>query len=140
MSVNNVDIDTAMSEFILPTALDDDRTPYGHAVKEKYFLLDKAYCNLNHGSYGTVPRPVLSRQQQYYLEQESRPDAWFRQNYFQYIKDARAVMAELAGTAIENLVSISQSLYGMRFHSFIIVVLTSLNSFLRCWWRMLPVL
>ena len=86
-----------------------DGTPFGHALKEKYFMLDKEYCNLNHGSYGTVPIPVFERQQKYYMEQESRPDAWFRENYFSYVKEARSTLAELVGTHVNNLVLVENA-------------------------------
>lgn len=96
-------------EFSLPSANDADCTSYGHALKDKYFLLEKEYCNLNHGSYGTVPRPVLERQQQFHLEQEARPDAWFRENYFKHIERARAALAEVVGSSVQNLVLVENA-------------------------------
>jgi hypothetical protein len=65
-----------------------DGTCYGHDLKEKYFLLDSNYTNLNHGhyslipftlfelslgSFGTIPKPVAQRQFQYVAEVKSRP-------------------------------------------------------------------
>ena len=50
---------------------------YGHGMLGE-FLLDPAYINLNHGSFGTVARSVLEAQQGYVLQQEARPDPWFR--------------------------------------------------------------
>ena len=35
---------------------DVDGTSYGHELKKKYFLLGQSLSNLNHGSFGTVPK------------------------------------------------------------------------------------
>jgi len=35
---------------------DVDGTSYGHELKKKYFLLGQNLSNLNHGSFGTVPK------------------------------------------------------------------------------------
>ena len=63
------------------------------AFRQKWFLLDPTYRSFNHGSYGTVPRPVAAVQQSYYLECEAAPDKWLRTNYFPKIEDARKAIA-----------------------------------------------
>ena len=40
--------------------------------------LDRSYCNLNHGSFGTCPTAILKRKQQLLLQAEARPDLWYR--------------------------------------------------------------
>lgn len=42
---------------------------FGHDLKESYFLLADEFCNLNHGSFGTIPKLVADRQYQLLLEQ-----------------------------------------------------------------------
>ncbi|MFJ4437883.1 aminotransferase class V-fold PLP-dependent enzyme [Streptomyces sp. NPDC088923] len=42
------------------------------------FALDPEVRHLNHGSFGTVPRPVLGRLAALRAEMESNPDAWWR--------------------------------------------------------------
>ena len=46
-----------------------DGTCYGHDLKRKHFLLDEGFINLNHGSFGTVPKVVGERQHELFLEQ-----------------------------------------------------------------------
>lgn len=83
---------------------DIDGTPYGNALKSKYFNLDANYCNLNHGSFGTVAKPVLDAQYKLMLDQELRPDRWFRETYFKHIIDAREKIAGLVNANVEDIV------------------------------------
>jgi hypothetical protein len=46
-----------------------DGTCYGHDIKRKHFLLDEGFINLNHGSFGAVPKVVGERQHELFLEQ-----------------------------------------------------------------------
>ena len=43
-----------------------------------HFYLEEGYVNLNHGSFGTVPKPVMEHQIKLLAKQEAKPDAWFR--------------------------------------------------------------
>jgi len=61
------------------------------------FLLDPAYINLNHGSFGTVARSVLEAQQGYVLQQEARPDPWFRDTYLTLLAQTRDLLAQECG-------------------------------------------
>jgi selenocysteine lyase/cysteine desulfurase len=90
-----------------------DGTCYGHQLKSEYFLLASDYCNLNHGSYGTIPKPVVQRQQQYVEEQESRPDAWFRENYFTYIDTARSMIADYVKAMVADIVLVENASSGV---------------------------
>ena len=42
------------------------------------FILDPTYHNFNHGSFGTTAKYVLAAQQGYVVQQEAKPDVWFR--------------------------------------------------------------
>ena len=89
----------SMTELVETAVTTSDNTPYGRALKEKYvcetryrsinrsiflfdrkkcmihnnryFLLAPGYFNLNHGSFGTVPKPVAESQYAKFLEQVS---------------------------------------------------------------------
>ena len=50
---------------------------YGHCLRH-HFYLEEGYVNLNHGSFGTVPKPVMEHQIKLLAKQEAKPDAWFR--------------------------------------------------------------
>ena len=88
---------------------DLDGTCYGHDLKTKYFYLNESFCNLNHGSFGTVPKPVFNTQCQYFLEQESFPDTWFRQTYYEYIITARESIAQLINADQEDVVLVENA-------------------------------
>ncbi|GMI02790.1 hypothetical protein TrVE_jg10619 [Triparma verrucosa] len=79
-------------------------TTFGHAMLSN-FLLDPSYLNLNHGSFGTAAKPVLEAQHNYVLQQEARPDIWFRETYKTLIASTRQrVSAEVGLPSADNLV------------------------------------
>ncbi|KAI0671630.1 PLP-dependent transferase [Trametes maxima] len=51
--------------------------PFGHALKY-YFALDPDYVNLNHGSYGSLPLPVLFAVTKLGYDIERNPDEFHR--------------------------------------------------------------
>lgn len=63
----------------------------------KNFLIDPDYLNMNHGSFGTVSRQVLVAQQNYILQQEARPDPWFRKTYKDLLAKTRDLVAKECG-------------------------------------------
>ncbi|ASY36350.1 MULTISPECIES: aminotransferase class V-fold PLP-dependent enzyme [unclassified Streptomyces] len=66
------------------------------------FALDPEVRHLNHGSFGTVPRPVLDRLAALRAEMESNPDAWWR-TLTGRIAAARAEVAAFLRTAPDSL-------------------------------------
>ncbi|GMI31829.1 hypothetical protein TrCOL_g7462 [Triparma columacea] len=79
-------------------------TTYGHQQLEN-FLLDPTYLNFNHGSFGAVARPVLDAQHNYVLQQEARPDIWFRETYKTLIVETREKISKECGLVnADNLV------------------------------------
>ena len=56
---------------------DELNTPaqFGHALRDE-FAMAEGYTNLNHGSYGVVPKPVSNAQDSWRAEQEANPDKW----------------------------------------------------------------
>ncbi|GMI40777.1 hypothetical protein TeGR_g7438 [Tetraparma gracilis] len=68
------------------------------------FMLDPGYLNLNHGSFGSTPRPVISAQQSYVEQCEARPDIWYRKEYKTLLAEAREATAKLVGADPDNLV------------------------------------
>jgi selenocysteine lyase/cysteine desulfurase len=51
--------------------------PFGHSLLP-LFSLDPSYININHGSYGSAPKYVHEKLQEYQLKAEFNPDRWFR--------------------------------------------------------------
>ena len=109
VTLTSADINNKINKNTTCEVTATEGTCYGHDLKDKYFLLANGFINLNHGSFGTVPRPVATRQQEYYLEVESYPDTWFRQSYYEYIDKSRQVVADLIQTCVENLVLVENA-------------------------------
>jgi isopenicillin-N epimerase len=82
-------------------------------LKEKHFLLNKGLINLNHGSFGTVPKKVLESHFNFLTEQESCPEVWFRETYFKYINESRKLVANLIKTKTENVVLVENASYAV---------------------------
>src|SRR5690349_10623500 len=74
-----------------------------------HFLLQSDLVNLNHGSFGTVPRLVMDKHYQYLLEQESCPEMWFRETYFGYINKSRLSIANLIKAIVDDVVLIENA-------------------------------
>jgi len=68
-------------------------TRFGHDLLPS-FMLAEGYFNLNHGSFGATPRPVMEAQRRYQEQMEARPDQWFRDDYFMCVNEAREAIAK----------------------------------------------
>jgi len=51
--------------------------PFGHSLLP-LFSLDPSYININHGSYGSAPKYIHNKLQEYQMKAELNPDRWFR--------------------------------------------------------------
>jgi selenocysteine lyase/cysteine desulfurase len=67
---------------------------FGHSMR-RHFRIAESYFNLNHGSFGCVPKVVSEAQVGFIATCESRPDKWFRQTYFKHVKNSRRKIAKL---------------------------------------------
>ncbi len=83
------------------------------AALKEHFLLYKDLINLNHGSFGTVPKTVLESHIKFLTEQESCPENWFRVTYFKYINESRALIADLIKSPLENVVLVENASYAV---------------------------
>ncbi len=81
-------------------------------VRSKFLLYDGLF-NLNHGSFGTVPKSVFERHHQYLLEQESCPEIWFRETYFKYINSSRLALAGLIRADMKDIVLVENASYAV---------------------------
>lgn len=78
--------------------------PFGHKLLQSTFLLQPEIININHGSFGTVPKPVMDAHFRLLMEQESCPEVWFRKTYFEYIDKSRKCIADLIHSDVEDVV------------------------------------
>eukprot|EP01035_Chromulina_nebulosa_P018313 gene18313-23999_t len=86
-----------------------DGIKFGKQLRNKHFLLDPTYNNLNHGSFGTIPRPVLEKQNELVLLQESNPDKWFRETIYTLSENSRVKLAELVNADVNDLVLVENA-------------------------------
>ena len=80
---------------------------YGKQLKPLFYLSD--YTNLNHGSFGAVPKEIVAKQFEYTLEQEKHPDIWFRQGYYEHINRSRNTLADLLNADIDDIVLVENA-------------------------------
>ncbi|KAJ7735967.1 PLP-dependent transferase [Mycena metata] len=91
---------------------DGSPPPFGHAML-KYFAFDPDYVNLNHGSYGSLPLPVLAACNKLTLRVESNPDLFVRVDQTALITKCRAQIAEFVGAEMNEIVLVRNTSHGI---------------------------
>ncbi|KAF8075269.1 pyridoxal phosphate-dependent transferase [Lyophyllum atratum] len=96
-----------------PTELYKQPPPsLGHDVL-KYFAFDPTYLNLNAGSYGATPLPVLAAINKLTLEIEGKPDLFHRLTYQPRLIDVRRRLAQLIGADVDEVVLVPNASMGI---------------------------
>lgn len=90
-----------------------DGVKFGKELREKEFLFDKGFLNLNHGSFGTYPRSVRSTMRAYQDEVEARPDYFIRYKFPVLLDESREAMAKLLNTPASTLVFVPNATTGI---------------------------
>ncbi|KAI9830607.1 MAG: hypothetical protein M1826_004633 [Phylliscum demangeonii] len=88
-------------------------TPFGRAMLEKYFLIDDTYTNLNHGSFGTYPRPVLEQLHHFQRAAERRPDPFTRYAMPGLLQESREALAPLLHVPASEIVLVANATTGV---------------------------
>lgn len=78
-----------------------------------FWLLDPSVIFLNHGSFGSCPRPVLEFQQAIRLRMERQPVQFFVRDLDPLLDEARSALARFLGAAPENLVFVPNATAGV---------------------------
>ena len=86
-----------------------DGTCYGVHLRTKDFYLATNFTNLNHGSFGTVPRQVHAAQEEFFLRQEQHPDDWFRKQHYQTLDTSRDAIAQYVRANAEDIVLVENA-------------------------------
>ncbi|KAJ7069041.1 PLP-dependent transferase [Mycena belliarum] len=91
-----------------------NKTPpkFGHAMLQ-YFAFNPAYTNINHGSYGSSPIPVIEACRALDSEAESNPDRWMRFSYLPRLTDVRQRIATLIGAKTDECVMVPNASHGI---------------------------
>ncbi|EIW57456.1 PLP-dependent transferase [Trametes versicolor FP-101664 SS1] len=86
--------------------------PFGHALKP-YFALDEDYVNLNNGSYGTPPLPVIYAGVNRSYQIERNPDVFHRINYKPLLVQSRHTVAKLIGAELDEVVLVPNATHAL---------------------------
>jgi len=93
-------------------ASSNDGSPFGHNMLQ-YFQFRPGYVNLNHGSFGAVPKPVAAAFQSYFAEMEADPNSWFRGGYQPLMQAARAQVASYVSGNASDIVLVENTSGGI---------------------------
>ncbi|KAG8163687.1 hypothetical protein KVR01_006984 [Diaporthe batatas] len=66
---------------------------FGRAMRNTHFLIEPAYVNLNHGSFGSTVRPVRDAMRAYQDASEQAPDRYIRYEYPRLLDASRHAAA-----------------------------------------------
>ncbi|KAH9850270.1 PLP-dependent transferase [Lenzites betulinus] len=86
--------------------------PFGHPLKA-YFALDENYVNLNNGSYGSPPLPVLYAAAKRGIEIERNPDKFHRMDFKPLLAKARENVAKLIGAQADEVVLVPNATHAL---------------------------
>jgi isopenicillin-N epimerase len=78
-----------------------------------FWLLDPSIAFLNHGSFGSCPRPVFEFQQEVRLRMERQPVQFFVRDLEPLLDEAREALAEFVGAHPHNLVFVPNATAGV---------------------------
>ncbi|KAF8638760.1 hypothetical protein AX17_001976 [Amanita inopinata Kibby_2008] len=85
---------------------------FGHDLL-KHFALDPEYVNLNHGSFGSAPLPVLKACNEVTFESETNPDRFHRLDYQSRLNSVRESLANLIGAKTDEIVLVPNASMGI---------------------------
>ncbi|CAL1716184.1 unnamed protein product [Somion occarium] len=85
---------------------------FGHDLK-KYWAFDENYVNLNNGSYGSCPLPVLKDVQKLQLLAEQNPDKFHRYTYLPLLEESRKLVVDLIGAEHDEIVLVPNATHGI---------------------------
>lgn len=85
---------------------------FGHELL-RYFAFEPGYINLNNGSYGAVPLPVLNVCNKIALQIEANPDRFLRLIYQDLLNESRAQIAQLIGAKTNEVVLVHNASTGL---------------------------
>ncbi|KAL2138999.1 hypothetical protein VTI28DRAFT_5904 [Corynascus sepedonium] len=86
---------------------------FGHGVRDEHFLFDPSFRNLNHGSFGTIPRAIQAKLREYQDFAEARPDPFIRYEYPRLLDESRVAVAELLSVPVDTCVFVPNASVGV---------------------------
>ncbi|KAI5119107.1 hypothetical protein M0805_007855 [Coniferiporia weirii] len=103
-----------MSEIALnPQTLPEGIPPaFGHPML-RLFPFEPSFINLNNGSYGSLPLPVLEACERISREIEANPDRYMRITYKPLLVTVRSRVAQLIGAETDECVIVPNATHGV---------------------------
>ncbi|KAL4248066.1 Pyridoxal phosphate-dependent transferase [Abortiporus biennis] len=86
---------------------------FGHPIGKYWAFNDDGYINLNHGSYGSLPLPVLDEVERLGLLAEKNPDRFHRITYLPLLDEARSLIAGLVGAQTDEITLVPNATHGI---------------------------
>ena len=86
---------------------------FGAEIRSSLFLLDEEVAFTNHGSFGTIPRPVYDARAELLRCMERHPDAWFRRDLRPLYFAACEAVAEFIGASKQEVVFVDNATTGV---------------------------
>ena len=84
----------------------------GRAMRSQFFFPPE-YTPLNHGSFGTYPKPVKEALNHYQILAENRPDTFIRSTYPALLNESRSQVAALLRVPVEEVVLVQNVTIGI---------------------------
>ena len=83
------------------------------ALPRSQYLLDPRITFLNHGAFGSCPRPVFEAYQAWQLRIERQPEEYLWRNRDKYLDPVRQTLADYLGTVPANLAFVPNATTGI---------------------------
>lgn len=91
------------------TLTPNNNSPFGSDFGKRFFGFGNTIVNLNHGSFGAVPKQILDARVRHMKEIANFPDAFFKFNVFPKVEHSRKLMADFLDADVENLVLVTNA-------------------------------
>lgn len=106
------ELDTKLGEASLNDSITYQATPFGKEMA-KHFYFEPEWRNLNHGSFGTVPRAIREKQRKYQDDSEARPDDFIRYTYPRLLDESREALGKLLNVPTDTVVFVPNATTGV---------------------------
>ncbi|WVQ77138.1 hypothetical protein IAR50_006821 [Cryptococcus sp. DSM 104548] len=85
---------------------------FGHNLL-KQWAFSEGYVNLNHGSYGSPPLPVISASNKLSSQIESNPDKFMRRDWLPILEETHRAVAGMIGAQESEVVIVPNTTHGV---------------------------
>ncbi|TYJ56553.1 hypothetical protein B9479_002800 [Cryptococcus floricola] len=85
---------------------------FGHNLLKQWAFSD-GYVNLNHGSYGSPPLPVISAANKLSTQIESNPDKFMRRDWLPILEETHRAVAGIIGAQESEVVIVPNTTHGI---------------------------